>query len=50
LQTVSIGPIIRDNVPASVMIATGGVSLLGMGFLGDVSELSAQGDTLTLRD
>jgi aspartyl protease family protein len=50
LKTVSIGPVVRDNVPATVMINTGGVSLLGMGFLGQLSEVSAKGDTLTLRD
>lgn len=50
LDTVSLGPIIRDNVPASVMSSTGGVSLLGMGFLGQLSQVNAQGDTLTLRD
>jgi aspartyl protease family protein len=50
LKTVSIGPVVRDNVPATVMISTGGVSLLGMGFLGQLSEVSAKGDTLTLRD
>jgi aspartyl protease family protein len=50
LDTVSIGPIVRDNVPATVMVASGGVSLLGMGFLGQLSQVNAQGDTLTLRD
>ncbi len=50
LKTVSIGPVVRDNVPATVMVSTGGVSLLGMGFLGQLSEVSAKGDTLTLRD
>jgi aspartyl protease family protein len=50
LTTVSIGPIVRDNVPATVMVASGGVSLLGMGFLGELSEVQAKGDTLTLRD
>lgn len=50
LKTVSIGPIVRDNLPATVMVSRGGVSLLGMGFLGRLSQVSAEGDTLTLRD
>lgn len=50
LATVAIGPIIRDRVPAVVMRASGGVSLLGMGFLGELSDVRAQGDRLTLRD
>jgi aspartyl protease family protein len=50
LETVSIGPIVRDNVPATVMVASGGVSLLGMSFLGQLSQVNAENDTLTLRN
>jgi aspartyl protease family protein len=50
LETVSLGSIVREKVPAVVMVSTGGVSLLGMGFLSKLSEVSAKGDTLTLRD
>ena len=50
LDTVGIGSIVRDRVPAIVMQARGGVSLLGIEYLGQLSEVSAQGDTLLLRD
>jgi aspartyl protease family protein len=50
LEAVKLGAITRANVPATVMRASGGVSLLGMGFLGELSEVKAQGDTLTLVD
>jgi aspartyl protease family protein len=50
LETVGLGDIVRNKVPASVMQATGGVSLLGMAFLGELSDIRAEGDTLTLRD
>jgi aspartyl protease family protein len=50
LSSVAIGPIVRDQVPVLIMQARGGVSLLGMGFLGKLSEVSAQGDVLTLKD
>jgi aspartyl protease family protein len=50
LEAVKLGAISRANVPAIVMQASGGVSLLGMGFLGELSEVKASGDTLTLTD
>jgi aspartyl protease family protein len=50
LEAVKLGSISRANVPASVMQASGGVSLLGMAFLGELSEVKATGDTLTLVD
>jgi aspartyl protease family protein len=50
LKTVALGSIARDQVPATVMRASGGVSLLGMSFLGELSEIKAEGDVLTLRD
>jgi aspartyl protease family protein len=50
LNSVGIETIVRDNVAASVMRAEGGVSLLGMRFLGTLSEVRVEGDQLTLRD
>jgi aspartyl protease family protein len=50
LEAVALGDIVRDKVPATVMRARGGVSLLGMAFLGELSEIRAQGDELILRD
>jgi aspartyl protease family protein len=50
LDGVVLGDIARTKVPATIMQARGGVSLLGMGFLGELSEVKAQGDILTLRD
>jgi aspartyl protease family protein len=50
LQSIAVGDIVRDDVPATIMQAEAGVSLLGMGFLGELSEVRAQGDTLTLRE
>ena len=50
LESVRIGSIVIDNVPATVMITGGGVSLLGMGFLSRLSYVQAEGDTLTLRE
>jgi aspartyl protease family protein len=50
LETVSLGSITRDNIPAIVMQATGGTSLLGMEFLSTLNQVNAQGDQLTLRD
>ena len=50
LDTIAVGSIIKDDVPASVMVTTGGVSLLGMGFLSRLSQVSAEGNTLTLRE
>lgn len=50
LEGVVLGTISRADVPATVMQASGGVSLLGMGFLGELSEVNLQGDTLTLID
>jgi aspartyl protease family protein len=50
LEAVKLGSISRADVPATVMQASGGVSLLGMGFLGELSEVKASGDTLTLAD
>jgi aspartyl protease family protein len=50
LEAVKLGSITRANVPATIMQASGGVSLLGMGFLGELAEVKATGDTLTLVD
>jgi aspartyl protease family protein len=50
LEGVVLGSISRANVPASVMQASGGVSLLGMAFLGELSEVKVSGDTMTLVD
>jgi aspartyl protease family protein len=50
LEGVVLGSISRANVPATIMQASGGVSLLGMGFLGELSSVKVEGDTLTLVD
>lgn len=50
LDSVAIGDIERAKMPATVMSASGGVSLLGMDFLGKLSEINAKGDILTLTD
>lgn len=48
LEGVVLGSISRPNMPATVMSASGGVSLLGMSFLGELSSVKVEGDTLTL--
>lgn len=50
LDSVALGDIERAKMPATVMGASGGVSLLGMDFLGELSEINAKGDVLTLTD
>ena len=48
LDTVALGSIVKDDVTAQVLVTSGGVSLLGMGFLGEVSQVRAAGNTLTI--
>lgn len=50
VQSVALGSIVRDDLRVSVMRTQGGVSLLGMRFLGELSEVKVQGDALILTD
>jgi aspartyl protease family protein len=48
VETVSVGEIALNKATVTVMQSPNGVSLLGMGFLGRLSQVNAQGDFLTL--
>jgi aspartyl protease family protein len=50
LQSVRIGSIVRDDVDAMVMQQSSGVSLLGMSFLNELTQVQARGDVLTLTE
>lgn len=49
LDRISIGPIVRENMPASVTKGALGINLLGMQYLRSLSGWRVEGDTLILR-
>ena len=49
LDSIAIGPIILDRVPASVNEAPMSTSLLGMTFLRQLDSYEVRGDLLILR-